>query len=345
MSERRIITDSVAPNALETDPIVLRETSTTRLVFKAMIVDKRDSPVRGCFVWQRKRRDDVWEDITGEVLTRLKAGEGYVLELRSSEVSALLQAIQDRREIYEAHGIRYGQRDYFAGADLPDIVRRILQEPDSELAAALRALDPESLLSLGHSVDISKLDALLEEWEINENNNEEGYWQDLLTRNSWVFSQLTGTPVVLVRERAYVGGKGISNRGGGIVDYLLANALTENASLVEIKTPGAALCTSQYRTSGAYGIGDDVVGGVVQVLGYRETFMREIVTLRESSDTFQAFSPRCFLLVGTVGSLPNQDARRSFELFRSTQAMVEILAFDEVRARLKGIRDVLDAAD
>lgn len=56
MSEYHISTDSVAPNALETDPIVLRETSTTRLVFKAMIVDKEDSPVRGCFVWQRSVR-------------------------------------------------------------------------------------------------------------------------------------------------------------------------------------------------------------------------------------------------------------------------------------------------
>lgn len=48
--------------------------------------------------------------------------------------------------------------------------------------------------------------------------------------------------------------------------------------------------------------------------------------------------------MGTVNSLPDQAARRSFELFRSTQAMVEILTFDEVRARLKGIRDVLGAA-
>lgn len=201
---------------------------------------------------------------------------GYSLELHSDEVSALLQGIQDRREIYERHGILYGQRDYFAGADLPDIVRRILEQPDSELAAALRALDAESLLSLGHSVDISKLDALLDEWEVNVDNNDEGFWQDLLTRNSWVFSQLTGTPVVLLEERAYVGGKGISNRDGGIVDYLLANALTENVSLVEIKTPGAALCESQYPPSGAYVIGTDVVGGIVQVLGYRETFVREI---------------------------------------------------------------------
>ena len=345
MSDDQITTESVALSALETDAIVLRESDVRRLVFKAMIVDKPESPVRGTFVWQRKRRSDEWTDITGESLALLKAGEGYALELRSGEVSRLLQGIQDRKEIYDQYGIRFGQRDYFAGADLPEVVRKILEEPSSELARALEALDPESLLSLGRSVDISKLDALLSDWAANEANDSESFWQQLLARNAWAFSQLTGSPVVVLRERAYVGGKGISNTGGGVVDYLLANALTDNVSLVEIKTPDAALCDARYRTSGAYTIGKDVVGGLVQVLGYRDSFLNEIGNLRATSDTFQAYNPRCYLIVGRVSDLADEAARRSFELFRSSQATVQVLAFDEVRERLQGIRDVLVAED
>jgi hypothetical protein len=146
MTDERITTESVALNVLETDPIVLRESETRRLVFMPMIVDQPDAPVRGYFVWQRKRKADEWEDITGASLTALKAGEGFSLELRSGEVSTLLQGIQARKEIYEQHGIRFGQRDYFAGADLPEVVRQILDEPGSEIAKALRAVDPESLL-------------------------------------------------------------------------------------------------------------------------------------------------------------------------------------------------------
>lgn len=250
MADDRITTESVALNVLETDPIVLRESESRRLVFQPMIVDQPEAPVRGYFVWQRKLKADEWEDITRNSLTALKAGEGYSLELHSGEVSTLLQGIQDRKEIYEQHGIRFGQRDYFAGAGLPEVVRRILDEPDSELAYALQALDPENLISLGRSVDVSKLDALLNEWDANADNGDEDFWQDLLTRNAWVFSQLTGSPVVLLQERAYVGGKGISNTRGGMVDYLLANALTDNVSLVEIKTPAAALSDARYRSSG-----------------------------------------------------------------------------------------------
>jgi hypothetical protein len=348
MADDKITTESVALGAQETEPIVLRESETRRLVFQAMIVDKPGAPVRGYFVWQRKLTGDEWKDITGETLTKLKAGEGYSLELRSDDVAKLLQGIEARKRIYEEHGIVFGQQDYFAGTEIPQVVRKILEEPDSELAKALRTLDPVELLSLGRSVDLSKLDAFLEEWDANEGEfkGDEDFWQDLLKHNAWVFSQLTGSPVVLLQERAYVGGKGIANIGGGVIDYLVQNALTDNVSLVEIKTPAAELCGGEYR-SGTYPPGREVVGGVVQVLGYRDTFLHEIRNLRATTETFQAYNPRCYLIVGRVGSLPDDDTKRSFELFRTAQSAVQIVTFDEVRERLQSIRDVLavDHAD
>lgn len=341
MAADHIATATVAANVAETDPIVLRESDSRRLVFKPMLVDQAEAPVRGCFVWQRKKKADAWEDITGESLTSLKSGEGYSLELRSGEVAALIEGLEARKELYEKFGISPGQHDYLAGAGLPDLVLKLIEEPDSELAKVLRELEPDSLLNLGRTVDLSKLDQLLSEWDANEDNNDEDFWQDLLKRNAWVFSQLTGSPVVLLQEKAYVGGKGVSNTGGGQVDYLLANELTENVALVEIKTPGASLCDNEYRNR-AYSPGEDVVGGVVQVLTYRDTFMREIQNLRQNAETFQAYDPRCFLIVGQIASLGrNADAVRSFELFRAAQSGVQILTFDEVRARLHGIREAL----
>jgi hypothetical protein len=346
MADDHIVTATVAANVAETDPIVLRESDSRRLVFKPMLIDQAEAPIRGYFVWQRKKKADDWEDITGESLTSLKSGEGYSLELRSGEVAALIEGLEARKELYEKFDISPGQHDYLAGAGLPDLVLKLVEEPDSELANVLRELDPDSLLSLGRTVDLSKLDQLLSEWDANENNNDEDFWQDLLKRNAWVFSQLTGSPVVLLQEKAYVGGKGISNTGGGQVDYLLANELTENVALVEIKTPGAALCdVNEYRNR-AYPPGEDVVGGVVQILTYRDTFMQEIQNLRRNAETFQAYDPRCFLIVGQITSLGGDaDTVRSFELFRAAQSGVQILAFDEVRARLQGIREALSAQE
>lgn len=346
MAEKKITTESVALGAVETDPIVLRQTETVRLVFLPMIVDVPESPVRGYFVWQRKLKGDKWEDISGEALNRLKAGEGFKLELRSGEVGLLLDGIIARRKIYADHGIVFGERDYFADQDLPEVVRKILEEPDSELARALQALEPAELLSLGRSVELSKLDALLGEWDAagEAHKGDEGFWQDLLTRNAWVFSQLTGSPVVLLQEKAYVGGKDISNVGGGLVDYLVQNELTDNVSLVEIKTPAAELCAREYR-AGAFPPSREVAGGVVQVLGYRDTFLHEIRNLRGVTETFQAYNPRCYVIVGEVASLADDGAKKSFELFRTAQSGVQVVTFDEVRARLQSIRDVLAVAD
>lgn len=345
MNDKRVTTESVAADAAETNPIVLRESDARRLVFKPMVVDKTEAPVRGYFVWQRKRKTDEWEDITGESLTSLKSGEGFSLELHSDEVTTLLQGISDRKQIYEKFGINFGQRDFLADADLPDVVRKIVDEPDSDLAQTFSELDPDSLLALGRTVELSKLDALLAEWDANAENDSEDFWQDLLRRNAWVFSQLTGSPVVLLQERAYVGGKGIDNKGGGMVDFLVANELTENVALIEIKTPTAVLCDGEYRSSGAHTLGKDVVGGVVQVLGYRDSFLNSVRNLRDDGETFQAYNPHCYLIVGLVSSLEDQNAVRSFELFRTSQSGIHVQTFDEVRARLQGIRDALVQED
>jgi hypothetical protein len=88
-----------------------------------------------------------------------------------------------------------------------------------------------------------------------------------------------------------------------------------------------------------------VVGGVLQVLGYRDSFLHEIGNLRGATETFQAYNPRCYVVAGRVASLADDDAKKSFELFRTAQSGVQVIAFDEVRARLQSIRDVLAVDD
>jgi len=49
----------------EADPIVLRSTETTRLVFKPLLVNNAQDPdalVKGTFVFQKKRKSESWED-------------------------------------------------------------------------------------------------------------------------------------------------------------------------------------------------------------------------------------------------------------------------------------------
>jgi hypothetical protein len=127
VSREPISTRSVSRDVVETDPIVLRQSETRRLVFLPTLIDRPDDPLRGYFVYQRKLSANSWEDIRGESLTSLKSGEGWVLELHSAEVSRLLEGLLARRDLYERHGIVWGEREFVSKDSLPQVVRAIIE--------------------------------------------------------------------------------------------------------------------------------------------------------------------------------------------------------------------------
>lgn len=346
-SNDRIGTKSVHRDVVETSPIILRELPTVRLLFLPALVD-REHALRGCFAYQRRAKtDDPWEDISADSLNTLKAGEGVKLELHSEEITLLMEGLTARKALYEKHGIVWGEDEFIRRSSMPELVQGLIDSPQGELATALEALEPEQVVALARRVDLSQLDALLEEWLADPDNADEDHWQRLLTKHSWVFSQLTGSPVVVLSGRAYVGGKGVDNRGGGEVDFLVRNALTDNVSFVEIKTPRTPLVGERYRTSGAFTLHKELSGGVVQVLGYRDAFEKNYAQGRleaaeRGQQSFRSNNPRCVLIAGQARELEPPQIR-SFELFRGGLTDVTIWTFDEVVARLRGIRDVMAA--
>ena len=72
-------------------------------------------------------------------------------------------------------------------------------------------------------------------------------------------------PCTVVKDQAYVGGKNVSNTRGKIVDFLVKNRITENAVLIEIKTPQTPLLGREYR-QGVINISEDLSGAILQVL-------------------------------------------------------------------------------
>ena len=83
----------------------------------------------------------------------------------------------------------------------------------------------------------------------NKDNPDESFWQETLTKYSFVFSQVFSSPVVLFESKAfYVGGKNVGGTGGKEPDFLLKNELTSHLLIVEIKTPATELLSkTPYR--------------------------------------------------------------------------------------------------
>ena len=181
-------------------------------------------------------------------------------------------------------------------------------------------------------------------WNENKNNSDESFWQTFFKQNSWVIAQIFSYPVILIQDQAYVGGKGINNKGGNVVDLLYKNSFTDNVLLVEIKTPTTPITGKNYRNQ-LYCASSDLSGSITQILNYKYELRRNFNDLAKQKDGFfQVFNPKCMVVIGKL-SENNMDSehRKSFELFRSNSKQVEIVTFDELFQKVKMLIELLEA--
>jgi hypothetical protein len=102
-------------DSADAEPVVIRTTHTTRLIFKPTIVNNaRDShtPVQGSFIFQKKGRDDRWEDYNELPLSHLRASEWVKLDLKAGEVHKLLGHIAGLYRQYKREGLPRGKTHF-----------------------------------------------------------------------------------------------------------------------------------------------------------------------------------------------------------------------------------------
>lgn len=191
---------------------------------------------------------------------------------------------------------------------------------------------------------INNLKDILKIWDENQENSEEEFWQKVFWNNSIVLSQIFSFPVIFIENKAYVGGKSINYKGGNVVDFLLANKLTENTALVEIKTPKTRILGSQYRAS-VYSISADITGAIVQISNYKDSLTKEYHTLvnKDEENKFNAFNPQCVVIAGTWrNEITTPAHRKSFELFRNGLKDVQLITYDELFHKIEILIELLE---
>jgi hypothetical protein len=356
--------DPTSKDSAVCGPIILRQTDTVRLVFKPLLVnsvhDKRHA-VKGTFVYQRKKKADEWEDIATLPLSKLKGGEGVQLEVKTEEVYKLVTALN---ALYQAHGASgipktkavavlpgdgpggaltpekleaFGEALQKVGVDdLEKILEWAVESANTKLVVEqLERLGVDSLQKLNTLVGISSLKNALSLWETNKENAEEEFWQQRLEQNAFVLSQVFSHPVVILKGKAYVGGKGVENTGGNVLDYLCANELTRNALLVEIKTPKTPLLGPLYRGD-VFNVSTELSGAVMQVTNSKDSLLKSCHALKaESAAKFEAFDPPSLVIAGNAQELAGDPKRvKSFELFRNGLKDVSVVTYDELFAKI-----------
>lgn len=379
-SEEITVTSTSLQSAVVEQPIVLRQGSATRLIFRPEIVrNKSDqsASVRGHLLWQKKGKNDSWEDWKDISLSSLKKGEGVVFELRSAEVRVLFEGVKQLYELHEAHGVPMGKQTFVA-ADSPitallslgrdeltslidanqvlgasllvKLLRWASEQKDvDQIVDDLTGLDPEHLLSLSAVAGVASLRQAERLWAwFQEHRNDprvakEEMWQKAFLKRQFLLEHLFAQPIAVVKDKAYVGGKSIQNTGANLVDFLLKNDLTHNAALLEIKTPLTRLLGSEYR-AGLHNASSDLTGSVLQVLDYRSSFVTNWQVLAASGEPPPTpIDPPSVVIIGSSAELDTPDKKKSFELFRNQLPAVTVVTFDEVFERCRRLIKLLAA--
>ncbi len=308
--DNRIITSTSRTSATCSD-VVLRQGTTARLIFRPELVENPNdtaAAVRGTFVYQRKGTKDLWEDAATIPLSGLKKGEGFKLELHAAELLSLFREIAALYRLHAKQGIPLGVTEFVpvdsAVASLAALPRHEVRtylsanravgeellsnllswaaelDDPASLIPRLVSLGPAALNSLNVAVNVKRLKQALETWDANASNADEEFWQQTLIEHSFVLEQVFSWPTMVVKGKAYVGGKSVLNTGGNIVDFLVRNYFTSNAALVEIKTPAAKLLGPRPYRDGVYNVSEHLGGAVMQVLNYRFSLQRDFYSLK-----------------------------------------------------------------
>lgn len=208
-------------------------------------------------------------------------------------------------------------------------------------APKLASETPHVLYELQRDIELVSLDVLIVRFrEKLDRKLPESAWQKLFASNPFILSMLFGYPIVEVVGQAHVGGTALTGRGGKIADFLIKNQGTNNAALIEIKTPQTPLLGKEFR-GGVYPASNDLVGSVAQVLDQRYQFQKNIAQIKDAADIADivSYSVDCVVVAGRTPE--GKAEQKCLELFRRSMKDVQIYAFDELLQKLVQLRDFL----
>lgn len=371
MEEYKVI--STSRNSAECDEIILRTTSKSRLVFKPLIVNNervKNASIKGFFIYQKKNDSGEWIEYKNLNLSDLSKGQWIKLEIKSEELLHLVKDLIGLYKIYRKEGIPYGKTTYLkieeglnelskmSEEDLKNyftlnkkagvnIFSQLLSfvvkmENTEQVINKLAKLEINSLQRLNSLIGLSNLKKNLENWNENRLNSNEEYWQTLFLNNSFLLSQIFPFPIVVVKDKAYVGGKTFENVGGNFVDFLCKNSLSQNAVLIEIKTPTIKLLGSKYRS--IYNVSQELSGSLIQLTNYRYLLNKNFINLKsEYENNLSGFHPQCVIIAGNISEeLQSEKQKKSFELFRQNLKDVQILSYDELFKKVESLVDLFE---
>ncbi|PSL32276.1 Shedu immune nuclease family protein [Chitinophaga ginsengisoli] len=201
---------------------------------------------------------------------------------------------------------------------------------------------PDELIKLRNDIELVTLEDLISRYEVMLGKQlQESHWQKLFNENPFILNMAFGIPVMKVQGEASIGGRKLSGSGDKIADFLVRNSITNNAAIIEIKTPATRLLNPKEYRSGVFTPSVEITGAVNQILDQIFMFQKEINSLKANSrePDLESYSVMGILIAGT--SMTGSNEQKSFELFRGNSKSIQIVTFDELLKKLKDLHAFL----
>lgn len=211
---------------------------------------------------------------------------------------------------------------------------------------------PEAFGRLRADIELVSLEVLIERFGKGLTGpmaKDEGRWQDFFEENTFALQQLFAAPVALYGPQLSVNIPNAYGGGGRVTDFVLVNTVTRSAVVVEIKTPATRLMGAHYRGKGGaeiYPPSKELSGGISQLQGQMESValdFPEMLRKTAGMQSIETSTVRGAVIAGKLAPL-SEEERMSFLRYRNGLHGIEVIAFDELHDRLKGLHAMLSGS-
>lgn len=366
--------NTTSSKTAEVQAMVLRENTTMRIVYVPEIVDKDEnweSSIRGCFIAQRKGKNDLWENIDGVSLSELKNGEWTKFNLSNEEwLNAISYADKlkemclkeqdfgkikrkqilildenidktELKKLIDNLSTSSKKQDFIKELITNKEIINALMSDEQNVKQLIGKLNFNNKNEIYNSINLDMLNPKI--IKDNLDNSDEKFWQNIFKKNPYYLSSIAPSILQIICDQAYMGTKSINNTGASIADFVYKQGI-DNVCIFEIKTPKTTLIEDdKYRTN-VYSPSKELISAVVQIKEQKDSFMKNYygnkVKSAEQGVLFSAFDPKCYLILGNASKL-NQPQLKSFNLFRNELRNVEIITYDELAHKIENLYNLL----
>ncbi len=336
-----------------TEDFILSEEKMSRLVFHAQIHKKG---IRGKIIRQRREStSDIWIPDKAIDIRSLGKNESINIEIKTEAIKNLYLAIVKLANILKNCGIEYGEHSYavvnpnnviITDENKTAYIRKLLEAGyDEEVWNNLIETNPSLVTKLANAKIIADKQQILDAfYKSLKENYDESYWQNFFSSNQWIFGYgLKYQFLNLITDQPRYTGANFTGSGEQRGDFLLnTEADKKYTVLVEIKKPDSLLVLNQEYRNGTWKLGQELLWAVTQVQMNCHSWFREGSKMDYAKDELEGkdvftYEPRGILVIGHTNQLNSRDKLQTFESYRRSLHLPEIITFDELYERAKYI--------